>query len=43
MEFPTLPEAISPVKTRDRLLHASMGRFAGFVHFMVFVVQTPTA
>jgi hypothetical protein len=38
-----LPEAISPIKPRDRLLHASMSRFAGFVHFVVFVVQTPTA
>jgi hypothetical protein len=32
-----------PVKTRDRLLHASMGRFAGFAHVVVFVVQTSTA
>jgi hypothetical protein len=39
----TLPEAISPVKTRDRLLHASIGRFAVFTHFVVFVVQTSTA
>jgi hypothetical protein len=43
MEFSARPEAISPVKTRDRLLHAGTGRFAGFVHFVVFVVQTPTA
>jgi hypothetical protein len=43
MEHATLPEAISPVKTCDRLLHASRGRFAGFAHVVVFVVQTPTA
>jgi hypothetical protein len=42
-ESSALPEAISPVKTRDRLLHASVGRFAGFVHVVLFVVQTPTA
>ncbi len=38
-----LPEAISPVKTRDRLLHARIGRFADFAHVVLFVVQTPTA
>jgi hypothetical protein len=27
---------------RDRLLHGSIGRFAGFAHVVVFVVQTPT-
>jgi len=43
MESSALPEAISPVKTRDRLLHAGIGRFAVFAHFVVFVVQTPTA
>jgi hypothetical protein len=37
------PEAISPVKTWDRLLHASIGRFALFVHVAAFVVQTFTA
>jgi hypothetical protein len=41
--FSALPEAISPVKTWDRLLHASIGRFAFFVHFAAFVVQTFTA
>jgi hypothetical protein len=25
---------------RERLLHGSIGRFAVFAHFMVFVVQT---
>jgi hypothetical protein len=30
-------------QTRDRLIHGSTGSFAGFVHFVVFVVQTPTA
>jgi hypothetical protein len=38
-----LPEAISPVKIRDRLPHVSIGRFAVFAHFVLFVVQTPTA
>jgi hypothetical protein len=28
---------------RDRLISLSSGRFADFVHFVVFVVQTPTA
>jgi len=37
------PEAISPVKTRERLLHARIGRFAVFAHVVVFVVQTSTA
>jgi len=32
-----------PRQTRDRLLHVSIGRFAVFAHFVVFVVQTPTA
>jgi hypothetical protein len=31
-----------PRQTRDRLLRVSSGRFAGFVHVVVFVVQTPT-
>ncbi len=26
-----------------RLIHFSIGRFAGFAHFVLFVVQTPTA
>jgi hypothetical protein len=47
----TLPEpALSVVEwgdirhqTRDRLLHASMGRLAVFAHVVVFVVQTSTA
>jgi len=43
MESSALPEAISPVKTRDRLLHAGIGRFAFFAHVVVFVVQTLTA
>jgi len=30
-------------KTRDRLIHGSIGRFAVFAHIVVFVVQTPTA
>jgi len=30
-------------QTRNRLMHGSIGRFAGFVHVVVFVVQTPTA
>jgi hypothetical protein len=30
-------------QTRERLLHGSIGRFAGFAHVVVFVVQTPTA
>jgi hypothetical protein len=29
--------------SRFRLLHGKMGRFAVFAHFVVFVVQTPTA
>jgi hypothetical protein len=28
---------------RDRLIHGSTGSFAVFAHFVVFVVQTPTA
>ncbi|MFP4437171.1 MAG: hypothetical protein ACLFVO_07980 [Chloroflexaceae bacterium] len=32
-----------PRKTRDRLLHVSIGRFAVFAHFAAFVVQTLTA
>jgi hypothetical protein len=32
-----------PRHTRDRRLHGSIGRFAGFAHVVVFVVQTPTA
>jgi hypothetical protein len=28
---------------RDRLIHGSIGRFAGFAHVVLFVVQTPTA
>jgi hypothetical protein len=32
-----------PRQTRDRLIHSSTGSFAGFVHVVVFVVQTPTA
>jgi hypothetical protein len=51
MESSALPEpALSVVewgdildRTRDRQIHISIGRFAGFVHFVVFVVQTPTA
>jgi len=31
-----------PRQTRDRLMHISIGRFAVFAHFVVFVVQTPT-
>jgi len=27
----------------DHLIHVSTGRFAGFVHFAAFVVQTLTA
>jgi hypothetical protein len=27
----------------DHLMHGSIGRFAGFAHVVVFVVQTPTA
>jgi hypothetical protein len=30
-------------RTRDRLIHVGIGRFVGFAHFVVFVVQTPTA
>jgi hypothetical protein len=29
-------------RTCDRRIHISSGRFAGFVHVAVFVVQTPT-
>jgi hypothetical protein len=51
METSALPEpALSVVEwgdichqTRDRLMHGSIGRFAGFAHVVVFVVQTPTA
>jgi hypothetical protein len=32
-----------PCHMRDRRISLSSGRFAGFVHFVVFVVQTPTA
>jgi hypothetical protein len=32
-----------PCHMRDRLISLSIGRFTGFVHFVVFVVQTPTA
>jgi hypothetical protein len=32
-----------PRQTRDRLLHVSSGRFAGFAHVVVFVVHAPTA
>jgi hypothetical protein len=47
----TLPEpALSVVEwgdirhqTRNRLMHGSIGRFAGFAHVVVFVVQTSTA
>jgi hypothetical protein len=50
-ESSALPEpALSVVEwgdisrqTRDRLLHVSIGRFAVFAHFVLFVVQTPTA
>jgi len=38
-----LPEALSPVKIRDRLLHASIGRFAVFAHIVAFVLRTLTA
>jgi len=30
-------------QTRDRLIHGRMGRFAGFAHVVLFVVQTSTA
>jgi hypothetical protein len=51
MEFSALPvPALSvvewgdiPRQTRDRLLHVSSGRFAGFAHVVVFVVHAPTA
>jgi len=33
----------NPRQTWDRLIPISIGRFAGFAHFVVFVVQTPTA
>jgi hypothetical protein len=50
-ESSTLPEpALSvvewgdiPCHMRDRRISLSSGRFAGFVHVVVFVVQTPTA
>jgi len=32
-----------PHQTRDHLIHVSIGRFAGFAHVVLFVVQTPTA
>jgi hypothetical protein len=32
-----------PHQTRERLLHGSIGRFAGFAHVVLFVVQTSTA
>ncbi len=32
-----------PRQTRDRLIHGSTDRFAGFAHVVLFVVQTPTA
>jgi hypothetical protein len=32
-----------PRQTRDCLLHVSIGRFAGFVHVVAFVVQSLTA
>jgi len=32
-----------PRQTRDRLTHISIGRFAVFAHFVLFMVQTPTA
>jgi hypothetical protein len=32
-----------PRQTRDRLIHGSTTRFVLFAHFVVFVVQTPTA
>jgi hypothetical protein len=49
--FSALPEpALSvvewgdiPRQTRDRLIHISSGRFAGFAHVVMFVIQTPTA
>jgi len=30
-------------QTRDRMIHGSIGRFAVFAHFVLFVVRTPTA
>ncbi len=33
----------NPRQTRDRLIHVSIGRFTGFAHFVLFVVQIPTA
>jgi hypothetical protein len=38
----SLPQAI-PRQTQDRLIHGSIGRFALFARFVLFVVQTPTA
>ncbi len=32
-----------PRQTGDYLIHVSIGRFAFFARFVVFVVQTPTA
>jgi hypothetical protein len=32
-----------PRQTRERLIHGSIGCFTCFAHFVVFVVQTPTA
>jgi hypothetical protein len=32
-----------PHNTQDRRIHAGIGRFAVFAHFVLFVVQTPTA
>ena len=32
-----------PRQTRNRLIHSSIGRFAGFAHVVLFVVQPPTA
>jgi hypothetical protein len=32
-----------PRQTRDRLIHGSTSSFVIFAHFVVFVVQTPTA
>jgi hypothetical protein len=51
MESSVLPEpALSvvewgdiPHQTQDRLIHGSIGHFAGFAPVVVFVVQTPTA
>jgi len=32
-----------PHQTQDYLIHGSSGRFAGFAHVVLFVVQMPTA